>query len=130
MNTCYVPVGGAYCFWVIHLSVRLSNFLVHSLTLETCMLPTVYDFSIWRNMISWNRAKNIKTCWWGKFCSTNCLTKWHMETVQTQKSSLIRVCTVCHYTILRNNCIKNKNYAKIIWNKVFEILGHLLYLEL
>ena len=27
----------------------------------------------------------------------------------------------------RNNCIKNKIYAKKVCNKVFEILGHLSY---
>ena len=31
-------------------------------------------------------------------------------------------------SILRNNCMKSKNYAKKVWNFVFEILGHLLYL--
>ena len=29
--------------------------------------------------------------------------------------------------VLRNNCIKSEIKAKIVWNKVFEILGHLLY---
>ena len=28
-------------------------------------------------------------------------------------------------SILRNNCIKSKIYAKIVWNKVLKILGHL-----
>ena len=32
-------------------------------------------------------------------------------------------------SILRNGCIKNKIYVKIVWNKVFEILGHLQYLN-
>ena len=34
--------------------------------------------------------------------------------------------TVCiPLSILRNNCIKSKIYAKKVWNKVFEVLGHL-----
>ena len=32
-------------------------------------------------------------------------------------------------SISRNNCIKSQIYAKILWNKVFKILGHLLYIE-
>ena len=30
-------------------------------------------------------------------------------------------------SILRNSCIKSKIYAKIVRNKVFEMLGHLPY---
>ena len=41
------------------------------------------------------------------------------------RSSLIRVYTVCYSTILRNNCVKKQNLGKKVWNKLFEILGHL-----
>ena len=30
-------------------------------------------------------------------------------------------------SILSNRCMKSKISAKIVWNKVFEIFGHLLY---
>ena len=33
-------------------------------------------------------------------------------------------------SILRNSCIKSKIKARIVWNKVFEILGHLPYFEI
>ena len=43
---------------------------------------------------------------------------------------LLRVYTVCQsYNYLRNHCIKGKIYVKIVWYKVFEILGHLPYLK-
>ena len=64
-----------------------------------------------------------------KFQTPKCLTKWHMQPVQTQirlllKESLIRVYTVCHLlSILRSKRIKSKIQAKIVWNNVFEILG-------
>ena len=32
-------------------------------------------------------------------------------------------------SILRNNCIKSKIQAKIVWNKVFESLGQLPYIQ-
>ena len=71
-----------------------------------------------------------------KFHTSKFLTKWHMQTVQTKfllhmKEQSDQVYTVCHSTticILRNNCIKKQNfYAKQVQNKVFESLGHLLY---
>ena len=64
-----------------------------------------------------------------KFCSPKWLTKWHMQTVQTQIRLLLKELSDqgLHFPlgILRNNSIKSKNLAKKVWNKVFEILGHL-----
>ena len=39
----------------------------------------------------------------------------------------IRVYTVCHFTISGNICLINTIHPQIHRNKVFEILGHLLY---
>ena len=36
-----------------------------------------------------------------------------------------QIYTVCNSRVLRNNCMKIKISAKKVWNKVFEILGHL-----
>ena len=30
-------------------------------------------------------------------------------------------------SIVRNNCVKSKIYANMVWSRVFEILGRLLY---
>ena len=62
------------------------------------------------------------------------LTKWHMATVQTQirlflRSSLIRVYNVCQsIKYFRKQLHKKQTLDKNVWNKVFEILGHLSYL--
>ena len=52
-----------------------------------------------------------------KFCTPKCLTKWHIQTVQTQ----IRVYTVCHFTkYLKKSCILSKIYTqKNEWIKTF-----------
>ena len=48
---------------------------------------------------------------------------------KTKRSSLIRIYTVCHSTMyFKQQEHKNNIQAKIVWNKVFEILGHLLYI--
>ena len=60
-----------------------------------------------------------------KFLTPKFLTKWHMQTVQSQTSSLIRVYTVCHYTkYFKKLMHKKPNFDKKVWNKVFKILGH------
>ena len=72
-----------------------------------------------------------------KFCTLTCLTKSHMQTVQTQirlllRSSLIRVYTVCYSTKYfkkklhqKQNSGKKKKKKKL--TNVFKFLGHLLY---
>ena len=69
-----------------------------------------------------------------QFQTPKCLTKWHMQIVQTQiklflRSSLNRVFIVCHSTKhLRDRCLQSKISAKKkAWNKVLKILGHLTY---
>ena len=68
-----------------------------------------------------------------KFRTPKCLTKWHMQTVQTQirllhRSSLIRVYTVCNSTKhFKNSCVKKQNLSQKALKKVLEIFGHLLY---
>ena len=51
---------------------------------------------------------------------------------QTAPEGLIRVYTVCHLTTYfkKKKCIKSKILAKKVWNKVFEILGHLYSMKL
>ena len=62
-----------------------------------------------------------------------------MQTVQTQIRLLLQAApegavwsgsTLFAFplSILSNMCMKSKIYAKIEWNKVVEILGHLLYI--
>ena len=47
------------------------------------------------------------------------------------KSSLIRVYTVCHSTkYSKKQLYKKQKLFQKVWNKVFEILGHLPYLAL
>ena len=57
-----------------------------------------------------------------------------MQTLQTQIRLFLNEqseqglhCLPFHLEFLRNNCINSKIKAKIIWNKVFEIVGHLPY---
>ena len=51
------------------------------------------------------------------------LTKWHMQTVQTQIRLLLRVYTVCQSTDYFR-----KHLAKSVQNEMFEILEYLLYM--
>ena len=47
------------------------------------------------------------------------------EPDQTSLSTLFAI----PLSILRNNCMKKQNLGQKVWNKVFKILGHLLYIE-
>ena len=65
-----------------------------------------------------------------KFHTPKCQTILSMQTVQAQirLSSLIRVYTVCHSSkYSKKQLYKKQNLNQKVWNKVLEILGHLLY---
>ena len=61
-----------------------------------------------------------------EFRTLKCLTKWHMQTDQTAPDPGLKVFAI-PLGILGNKCIKSKMWSRMLWNKLFEIVGHLPY---
>ena len=65
-----------------------------------------------------------------QFRTPKFLTKWRMQTVQTQIKLLLKEqsdqglpCLPCH--LKKKKMYKKAEFSQKVWNKVFKILGHL-----
>ena len=68
-----------------------------------------------------------------KFCLTKFLTKWHMQTVQTQIRLLLKeqsdqgLHCLPFYCLKKQLHKKQKNMEEKLWNKIFGHLSHMSY---